>query len=98
MRFIPHPLQEFDGRTVQPGPERILFAREVDFLKLLGQSENGNMGETQFGQLGTGGIELPLSAVDENQVGPAGSCRDLRNPRAFRGFSGNAFGCRGIVG
>src|SRR6188768_1635498 len=48
--------------------KRFAFARPIELLKLLRQSDDRNLAQAQLGELCTSSIELALATIDQYQV------------------------------
>src|ERR1019366_4447343 len=68
MTFVAQALQQFHRRMIQAEPERLAFLRQINFLKLLRQSDDRDAFETKFFQLGARHAQLAFAAVNHDQV------------------------------
>ena len=68
MRFVAHALQQLQCAGIMAQPQRLAFTRPIDFLELLRQTNRGKVAQPKLVQLFARGVELPFTAVDENQV------------------------------
>ena len=72
MTFVADALQQFHRRMIQAQPQRLAFARQINFLELLRQPDDGNFFEAELFQFRAGGVQLALAAVNQDQVGKVG--------------------------
>jgi hypothetical protein len=45
------------------------LARAENFFVFLGEADDGDVGEAEFGEFSAGGVELAFAAVDQDEVG-----------------------------
>ena len=72
MGFVADALEEFEGAGVVIEAEGIDFAGAEDFFVFLGEADDGDVGEAEFGEFRAGGVELAFAAIDEDEVGDVG--------------------------
>ncbi len=60
MAFVANPLEQFHRRMIQPQPQRLAFARLINFLKLLRQPDDGNLFKAELLQFRARRVQWPL--------------------------------------
>ena len=69
MGFVSDALQQLECAGGVAEAHRFAFTRSINFFEFLGQSNDGQAAQPEFCQFRASGIQLPLAAVNQDQIG-----------------------------
>src|SRR4029079_6797388 len=69
MGFVARLLNHAKSRRTTREAQRLGSADHVDLFLALGKADHGHRGKAKHGERGVCGVELPLAAVDDDEVG-----------------------------